>query len=162
MKILQLPFIYMNPLNITIDVLPISSNHDKIPVLINGMPRLIKSNHARNQKKQLEIEINLRYGKMLRDYFKTFDLRKQDISIGFNFYFPNLYLKDGSHNSKIPDNTNLIKTIEDCIFKVAGINDRSVVFTSIARIRGKGPRAEINILIEDRKNNGQENISAIC
>ena len=152
----------MNHLKITLDVLPLSSNHDKIPVMINGKARLIKSNNARNQKKALETEINLRYGKMLRDYFKSFDGRKQDVALGFNFYFPNLYLKDGSHNSRIPDNTNLIKTLENCIFKVAGKSDRTVVFTSVARIRGNGPRVEINILIEYRKNNGQEIISEVC
>ena len=129
---------------------PISLNNCYTMTMKNGKPRRFPS----AQYKKFESLVNLELRKFKRDLSKFnlfFDLEKNYIIAEYRFYMP-IIKKAGGMNQKSGDLSNLVKALEDILFKSLFADDSHVASLSVYKIHSETTRTEISFKVGDIKN----------
>ena len=128
------------------DIKPINLNNCYTISSIGGKIRRFPS----KEYKQLESKVNLilrKYKNEINKFNNEFDANKHYLTASYTFYMPVL-TKDKRISQRSGDCSNLVKAIEDIIFKNLTPDDSHITSMLVEKIESKEIRTEISYTIK--------------
>lgn len=122
-------------LTLLLDIRPKSVNSSM--AVVNG--RMIKTAAHRHKKREMELLL-LPFRDELIGFSDKFKASRKRISMEIYFYDSQYWTKKKEMNQKTVDTSNIIKSIEDSVFKAMGLNDsfnRKIMAESIPSDKDK-------------------------
>jgi Holliday junction resolvase RusA-like endonuclease len=101
--------------------------------------------------KQFESAVNLQLRKFKNDFNKFnkyYDENNHYISVSYRFYYPLLTKKDKRISKTSGDVSNLIKSLEDIIFKQLHADDSAVIDVSATKIHSTQIRIAVDMQVK--------------
>lgn len=123
------------------------------PITLNNQARFAKGRVYKTKKTQQFIsQVNLmmrQYKNDLNKFNKYYDENKHFLICDYYFYKPIMHKKDKRVSKNSGDLSNLVKALEDAIFKHLHADDSAVCVLNVHKIDSQKVYTKVNIQVRD-------------
>lgn len=125
----------MKTLLVKLDIKPLTQNHKLIPVKRGKFARLIKNPAYKKYEDQLDAEL-AKYFDHFRVLGTGFDEKNHALEATWSVYIPEteFFTKKGTISKTCIDATNTVKTMEDRLVHILGVDDSQICSTLVKKI----------------------------